>query len=288
MDLLQLLEAMGYKIFAAGQDSFPCSITKDSVPIGFLNENLELSCIPGTEKNHELIQSVIEYSKENFGRHKIFEEQFLISQYENYFLTSNFDMEEQRPIYHVYKKPENDFTCQELCNGTSKEEVVKQFVEESGLSKELYQKPKEKTEVTQSHENKQNIPSLTQNPAEKIMAEPSPFQKLKGKLHEFGFRLKIAFSGQELFSKIYQDTQTVGVLDQGLNVTYTKNISPQIQQKVDQALKTVKTQPIHHVTIHKKHKPQKPEKPSVKQEIQSMKKVPVTVKPKTQEKSVGR
>lgn len=288
MDLLQLLEAMGYKIFAAGQDSFPCSITKDNVPIGFLNENLELSCVPGAQKNHELIQSVIEYSKENFGRHKMFEKQFLISQYENYFLTSSFDIEEKRPVYHVYKKPENDFTCQEIFNGTSKEEVVKQFVEESGLGKELNQKTKEKTEVTQSYEIKQNIPSLTQSPAEKIMAEPSPFQKLKGKLHEFGLRLKIAFSGQEVFSKIYQDTQTVGILDQGLNVTYTKNISPQIQQKVEQAIKSVKTQPIHHVTINKKHKSQKEEKPSVKQKIQSMKKVQAKVKPKTPKRSADR
>lgn len=103
MDLLQLLETMGYSLSALGSESFPCAITKNNIPIGFLNENLELSFIPGTENNQKIISSTIEFSKENFGRCKIFTNQFLISQYEDYFLTTSFDIKENVPIYHVYQ-----------------------------------------------------------------------------------------------------------------------------------------------------------------------------------------
>ena len=33
MDLLQLLETMGYSLSALGSESFPCAITKNNIPI---------------------------------------------------------------------------------------------------------------------------------------------------------------------------------------------------------------------------------------------------------------
>ena len=133
MDLLQLLETMGYSLSALGSESFPCAITKNNIPIGFLNENLELSFIPGTENNQKIISSTIEFSKENFGRCKIFTNQFLISQYEDYFLTTSFDIKENVPIYHVYQKSTHDFNCEEIANSTSKAEAVEKFTKESRL-----------------------------------------------------------------------------------------------------------------------------------------------------------
>ena len=85
MDLLQLLETMGYSLSALGSESFPCAITKTIYPLVFLMKIWNFLLFPVQKNNQKIISSTIEFSKENFEDVKYFTNQFLISQYEDYF-----------------------------------------------------------------------------------------------------------------------------------------------------------------------------------------------------------
>ena len=279
MDLLQLLETMGYSLSALGSESFPCAITKNNIPIGFLYENLELSFIPGTENNQKIISSTIEFSKENFGRCKIFTNQFLISQYEDYFLTTSFDIKENVPIYHVYQKSTHDFNCEEIANSTSKAEAVEKFTKESRLIQEI-----------NPNINKMYIPktqyeshTVALNSAKKNMEELSPFQRLKEKLQQFKVKLKFLFSSQGLYGELSKDSQSIGIIDNELNIVFSGNLQKDLQKKIVNAVQEVRiNSPASklQVSAHKKkiYNSQNIKKTSIKKEIESMKKDRETVK----------
>lgn len=282
MDFLKLLKEMGYELAATGENSFPCAVTKDNVPLGFINENLEISCIPGAEKNMEIIQTAIEYSKENFGRFKVFENNFLISQHLNYFLSSSFDINEKKPIYHIHKQSDRNGVCEEIFNGTSKKEVVMLFVENSGLGKEIEQTPNCGTIETNAEvkipEIKQEMDNLKQAPTEKIMNEPNPFQKLKDKLQVVKIKLKFLFSHQGIYGELSKENQSIGAIDNNLNVVFSPNVSENLQNKIESVFQEIKNEiPMTktHVSVQKKkfNDLKNSEKPSIRTEIQKMKQI---------------
>lgn len=216
MDITKLLNKANFEIQDIKGECPPCSIIQQGKPIGFIQDDFIVTMIPEKKQEENLINSIIHFGQENFGYDEIFENEYQLSGYDNYILTSSFDLEEQKPMYNVYQNTDEGFIKID-CN-KDKKQAAQVFAEKSNLIDTLQPHPQQPL-----HHPSVEIPSF--------------FEILKEAAQKIGMKLKLYFSKDESFLKLKNGNKTVATIDDKLNIYCDEKIVQGLEKKVAEVSK---------------------------------------------------
>ena len=211
MDITKLLNKANFEIQDIKGECPPCSILHEGKPVGFIQDDLLVTMINENQQEGHLINAIIHFGQENFGYDEIFENEYQLSGYNDYILTSSFDLEAQRPIYNVYQNTDEGFII--IDSNEDKKQAAKVFAVKSDLIDTLQ--------------------TSQQQPFNNSSVEiPSFFEILKEAAHKIGMKLKLYFSKDESFLKLQNNNTTIATIDDKLNIYYDEKIVHGLDKKI--------------------------------------------------------
>ncbi len=248
----ELMTKAGYELTSIGAEIFPCTLTKDGEPIGFLKEDGTVSLLREFEASREELEAIAAYGQE-YGMLENIPEGQLMTSFRDVSMTVQYDFGLRQPVYRIYRETDNG---KELLSVTGdRENSVTQFLSFSGLSQspqresvseistrsqELSsQKPVVQKYSIQDKDGKEvgyisskgKAVLYGQQPAP--AAKPSFFDKLRQKLSEIGLAVRVRFQRNGAHYTIHNQTSDIAYISPEQQITYTPTATDEQRKKID-------------------------------------------------------
>ena len=248
----ELMTKAGYELTSIGAEIFPCTLTRDREPIGFLKEDGTVSLLREFEAAREELEAIAAYGQE-YGMLENIPEGQLMTSFRDVSMTVQYDFGLRQPVYRIYRETDNG---KELLSVTGdRENSVTQFLSFSGLS----QSPQRESvsEIsTRSQELSSQKPVVQkysirnedgkevgyisskgkavlygQQPAPAV--KPSFFDKLRQKISEIGLAVRVQFQRNGAHYAIHNQTSDIAYISPEQQITYTPSATDEQRKKID-------------------------------------------------------
>lgn len=128
-----LLTKSGYELISILGDSvFPCTVVKDGQPLGFILQNGTVSLLPEHENVRAELEAINTFAQNHRGLEQR-PEGLLMTQYQNYMLTADYDAQSRQAVYKIYERRENGEQVL-LQSSSDRAQAVAEFVHVSNLA----------------------------------------------------------------------------------------------------------------------------------------------------------
>jgi len=130
-NLMDILTKSGYEVSSVGNDVFPCALSKDNVPVGFLMPDFSLSLVSNHEAERDSLNKAISFALDSQDLETVGGE-FKLSQYQNIVLTTAYDYQAEKPIFNI-SSIDKDKNLTLLNSVEDKVAATQDFAARSGL-----------------------------------------------------------------------------------------------------------------------------------------------------------
>ena len=274
--MLELLNRAGYELNSIGGNIFPCVISKDQKPVGFLLEDGQVALLQEHEDKRPQLEKLAAFSVETEGLEWNQNEGAVLTSYRDYKLVANYDMVKNQPFYTVIQTRE-DGTARQIQTLLDREAAVDHFLKASELAKKPPQTAQEIHERNvRAFEPERSQPDLpirdgaVRQELDKIYeivdhsgrnvgfvrkngiavmygqqghAQPSLFSTLRDQLAKIGLSLRLHFGLEGRHYAVHDNRHDIAYIQPDLrSISYTSYAAPAHRLQLNGLIQEIRAQ----------------------------------------------